>query len=180
MQDNSTRLSDLAKGPLKFVVPEPRLPNIVVCNPSREADGDMRTKSELTLLKEKRRRGEALAPAERELVRADNARYYRRKVGLHLSAAEEEQYHLLAAAKGMKFSPWAKQQLRISLAGPSPREKQLAEENQALRDELRVLRGSNGQLSVDNSRLQQRLEAIEANLMEATAQALRLNGMVNA
>lgn len=128
----------------------------------------------ITLLRRKRSRGEELTEAEREELRVYYARYTRRKQGVHLKGLREEQWTALADQQGLSLSSWMQERVEESLLGPSEALRELREENQRLRDEVAALRGTSGHLSVENSRLQARIEAMEGSLMEAMDQALRL------
>jgi len=125
-------------------------------------------------LRTKRSRGESLTDAEQAELRTYYGRFARRKKGVHLKGTREEQWTALAERQGLSLSSWIQERVEEALRGPGEALRELREENQRLRDEVAGLRGASGQLAVDNSRLQSRIEAMEGSLMEAMDQALRL------
>jgi hypothetical protein len=136
-----------------------------------------RPKGEITLLRAKRKSGEALTEEEKAKLRDYYRLDGRRKRGIHLKGGREEQWTLLAEKQGVSFSAWVQERVEEALQGSSEVEKELRREAQRLRDEVSALRGTSGHLAVENSRLQARIEAMEGSLMEAMDQALRLSGV---
>ena len=132
-----------------------------------------RPESDLTRIRRKQKRGEDLTAGEQEALRVYYARYYRRKVCVHLKGDREKQYRELAAARNLSLSAFMQEQVNISLL-PNAREQQLVAENQKLRDENAAMRGSMGALAVENSRLQARIESYEGVLLESHEQITRL------
>lgn len=128
----------------------------------------------ITQLRNRLRRGEALTDSERAELAAYYGRYTRRKKGVHLKGAREEQWTALAERQGLSLSSWIQERVEEALRGPGEALAELRQENQRLRDEVAALRGTSGHLAVENSRLQARIEAMEGSLMEAMDQALRL------
>jgi hypothetical protein len=116
-------------------------------------------------LRNKRRRGEPLTDGEQAELTAYYGRYNRRKKGVHLKGNREEQWTRLAERQGVPLSAWIQERVEEALQGPGAALQELRDENQLLRDEVAGLRGASGQLAVENSRLQSRIEAMEGSLM---------------
>lgn len=138
------------------------------------AEPDESEVSQVTLLRRKRERGEVLTDEEAAVLRAYYNRYARRKLSVHLQGTREREWRELAAKQGLSVSSWIQERVVQALEGHGAVVWELREENQRLRDEIAALRGTSGHLSVENSRLQARLEAMESSLMQAMDQALRL------
>jgi hypothetical protein len=129
---------------------------------------------EIMRLRHKRAQGETLSEEEQGKLRAYYARYNRCKKGVHLAGPREERWTKLAEQQGIPLSSWIQERVEEALQGPSEALREVREENQRLRDEVAGLRGTSGQLAVENSRLQARIEAMEGSLMHAMEQAVRL------
>lgn len=161
---------DFVESQLEFTQYESSLP--VPAVQSKAVPG--RPVGRISQLRYKRARGEVLTEAEQAELAAYYARYTRRKKGVHLKGSREEQWTRLAERQGVPLSAWIQERVEETLQGPGAALQELRDENQRLRDEVAGLRGASGQLAVDNSRLQSRIEAMEGSLMEAMDQALRL------
>src|SRR5688572_2351035 len=133
-----------------------------------------RPQNEVTRIRYKQRRGEALTEQEADLLAEYFAQYGRRKKSVHLKEKREEEWTALAKAQGVPLSQWIQLMVEKGLRGNDDALRDLREENQRLRDENASLRSTCGHLSVENGNLQSRLEAMETSLTEAMAQALRL------
>jgi len=131
--------------------------------------------SAFTALRRKQTAGQALTASENAEVRAYFSRYAKRKASLHLKEATKAQWLELARAQGLGLSAWIKERVDEALHGNKQALQEQRNENERQRAEIGALRGTSGQLSVENSKLQQRIAAMEASLMEAMEQALRLS-----
>ncbi|MEK6974954.1 MAG: hypothetical protein AABY18_01265 [Candidatus Thermoplasmatota archaeon] len=136
----------------------------------------MQAPSDLALIRAKKARGEQLTDEERAKLRAYAARYYKRKKTVHIRGDRETEWMALAAAQGLSLSAWIQEQVMKGLVGNEEALVDIKAENQRLRDEIGSLRGTCGHLSVENSKLQSRLEGLEQNLSEALQQLLQLKG----
>lgn len=171
----SQTLRDLTGSPLKFIPYESSLPPATLPLVSSQETARMpRHQNEITQLRRRVTRGEVLTDEERAKLTAYYGRRTRQKQGVHLKGDREQRWKDLADRQGVSFSTWVQDRVELSLQGPGERERQLQQENQALRDENAGLRGSNGHFAVENSRLHSRNEALEGSLMEALDQALQL------
>jgi len=177
---------DLAESPLKLARYEQHLragmdgpaspsPNGPVEKPSRM----QRTQNEITQLRKRKARGETLTTEEQAQLSAYYARYSRRKQGVHLKGKREEQWRALADAQGIGLGPWIQERVDMSLRGNDEAMREVRDENQRLRDEVAGLRGTSGNLAVENSRMQARIEVMEGRLLEAMDQALQIQEAVN-
>lgn len=133
-----------------------------------------RHQNEITQLRRRVTRGEALTPEERAKLTAYYGRSTRRKQGVHLKGDREQRWKDLADRQGVSLSTWMQERVELSLQGPGERELRLQQENQELRDENNALRGTNGHFAVENSKLHTRLESMEGRLMAGMDQALRI------
>jgi hypothetical protein len=133
-----------------------------------------RPQNDVTKARRKRARGEDLTPDESEILRAYYAKYGPRKQGVHLKGDKQARFRELASRKGTSISSLLQDLAEQALQGPGEMVRELKDENQRLRDEIAGLRGTSGQLAVENSRFQARNEAMEASLMEALDQALSI------
>lgn len=128
---------------------------------------------DLRRIRAKKARGEPLTDGERMALRAYQSRYYRQKKTVHLRAEREQDWTAKAAAQGLSLSSWIQEQVMKGLVGNEEALADIKTENQRLRDEIASLRGTCGHLSVENSKLQSRLEGLEQSLSEAMKQVLR-------
>lgn len=136
----------------------------------------MRAPNEMTLIRAKKARGERLTEAEQAALRAYQGRYKHQKKTVHLRGQREKEWGALAEAQGVSLSAWIQEQVVKGLVGNEEALAELRQENQRLRDEISSLRGTCGSLSVENSKLQVRLEGLEASLSEAMKQVLKISG----
>lgn len=133
-----------------------------------------RTVGEITKLVRRVRAGEELSPEEREKLRAHYARYTRRKKGVHLKGNREREWVELAQRQGLSLSSWIQERVEEALHPSDRVAAQLREENEALRAEITALRGTTGQLSVENAELRRRMASLEASLLKAMDHAMAL------
>lgn len=144
--------------------------------PEASEEDMQRPPSPITELRGKAAAGLPLTAEERRQVRAYNAKYNSRRKSLHIKGGREKEWAELAARQGVSLSTWLQEQVIKGLHGNDEALRDLREENQRLRDEIASLRGTCGQLSVENSNLQGRLEGLEQSLREAMQRLLDLTG----
>jgi hypothetical protein len=164
---------DFDKGPVKFRRPMQPLIDISRHLEAMNATELVQSSRTINEIRIRQRMGEPLTNDEEEELRLYFSKYGRQKVGLHLSGDRKESWRAKAELQGLSLSAWIQEKVVEALAGPSQAEKLLRDENGSLRDEIAGLRGTSGHLAVENSKLQARLEALEANLMEAMERALQ-------
>src|SRR5688572_19442145 len=133
-----------------------------------------RPRSELTEIRYKKQRGEDLTLDEEAKLAAAAAKYAPCKITIHVRTERKKVWKSLADAQRISLSSWILVMVEKAVRGFDDALRDLRDENQRLRDENGALRGTCGHLSVENGNLQTRIEALETNLTEAMAQALRL------
>ncbi|MEK6985518.1 MAG: hypothetical protein AABX89_03935 [Candidatus Thermoplasmatota archaeon] len=128
----------------------------------------MKGPSEMTQIRRKKARGEPLTDEERAKLTAFHRKYYRQKKTVHIKGKREQEWQQLAESQGVSLSAWIQEQVAKALHGNEDALRELRQENQRLRDEITALRGTCGQLSLENSKLHTRIEGLEAGLVDAT------------
>lgn len=130
--------------------------------------------TDVTLARYKRRLGQELTEEERQAVREYDAKYAGGKVSVHASPDAKMRWNEAAKAKGCTLSSWIVQQLEDGLHPSDTALRQSQGENQALRDEIAMLRRQNAGLATENANLQTRMQDVERRLIENMGKLLEL------
>lgn len=130
------------------------------------------SRNEITEIRCLQAAGIELNESQRSALREYKRRYQTRQVCVYLRGKREVEWKAMAAASGNSFSQWLQDRVAESLLGPGPREEELANENQQLREELHALRGVNGKLGIENERLGTRMQSLEADLLDSMERVL--------
>ncbi len=131
-----------------------------------------RPQNHVTQLRYKRQHRETLTEDEAATLSAAEAKYRERKTTIHVSPERKKTWKKLAE-KQRSLSAWIVMMVEKGINGFEDAVQDLRAENQRLRDENTALRGTCGQLSVENSDMKTRVEGLEGTLKEALQQALR-------
>ncbi len=130
-----------------------------------------------TLTRYKLRLGIPLNDADREVARQYMAKYKPCKVSIHVRTETKQAWEKMASDKGHAgLSSWVVQRVQDSQRDHAPEVSNLANENRGLNETIGTMRKSLGDLSLENSRLQERLRALEDRSLEALGNALVRRG----
>jgi len=121
----------------------------------------------VTLARRKQRRGIPLDAGEQALLRDYYRRYDKQKLTVHLRADRASEWQGLAESQGLSLASWLQERVVEALHGFDDLVADVRRQNSDLHDEVAGLRGTAGQLAVENSKLQSRLGELERSLLQA-------------